>query len=399
MLDSFQKVYVMKSRTIRLGFALAGSVAIALGYGAFGCSSSNNNSSPGGTGGSGNSTGNGTGNSPSAGGSATTGPCTGLTIAFAPDMYSAFIPGGMHKFQLPVEAQGVSDASVTWTAGDPSLVDIEPNPGGGQMLTMLNSGMTTITAKTTSGACAQSTLHITAATEDQWQAGNMRYNNGNKLQQIMTDGGIPTGNFMMFNIDPPDDPPACTNCHGDTATSSYFKTVSHTPEQTGGFSDAQLIAIFTMAAVPMDGYFDSNLVPVFIWQFFHKWSDIQGDAQQGMVVYLRSLTPKSQGGMFDFGQFMIPRLMPPTGTAGTTGSTGGTTSSSSGGSTSSSSGGTTSSSSGGTTSTGGGGGTTSSSGGAAGEAGEAGASSGGAAGAASGGASGSAGEAGAAGSQ
>ncbi len=360
----------MKSRSNRLGFGLAGIAAVALGYAAFGCSSDkggggNDNTN---TGGSGNSPASGTGNSPSAGGSGTSGTCTGLTIAFAPDMYSAFIPGGMHKFQLPVEAQGVSDASVTWTAGDPSLVDIEPNPGGGQMLTMLNSGTTTITAKTTSGACAQSTLHITAATEDQWQAGNMRYNNGNKLQQIMTDGGIPTGNFMMFNIDPPDDPPACTNCHGDTATSSYFKTVSHTPEQTGGFSDAQLIAIFTMAAVPMDGYFDNSLVPVFIWQFFHKWSDIQGDAQQGMVVYLRSLTPKSQGGMFDFGQFMIPRLMPPGG------GTGGTTSSSSGG-------------------------TTSSSGGAAGSAGEAGAASGGAAGAASGGASGSAGAAGAAGSK
>ena len=34
---------------------------------------------------------------------------------------------------------------------------------------------------------------------------------------------------------------ACTNCHGPTANGPY-KTVSHTPEQIGGFSDDQLPA-------------------------------------------------------------------------------------------------------------------------------------------------------------
>jgi hypothetical protein len=166
-----------------------------------------------------------------------------------------------------------------------------------------------------------------------------------------------------------------------------FKTVSHTPEQTGGFSDDQLIQIFTMAAIPMDGYFDQSVIPMFIWQFFHKWSDMTPDQAKGVVVYLRSLAPKPQTGTTDISMFPRPRLTPPP-TGGATGS-GGTTSTSSGGTTSSSSGGTssssggTSSSTGGTKATGG----SSSTGGAA-----------GAAGAASGGAAGSSGAAGASGS-
>jgi hypothetical protein len=381
----------MKSRSNRLGIAFAGISAVALGCTVYGCSSGGSGESgqPVNNGGSSNSAGSGN----ASGSPSTTSCANNLTIAFAPDMYSAFIPNSSHTFQLPVIAQGVSNASVTWSAADPSMVKIDPGAdvSGATLLTMQGSGDTVIYGKTDSGLCGSSKLHITAATDDQWNAGNMRYNSGNPLPKFTTDGGIP--NIMGYVIDPPGMPPACTNCHGDTATNNTFKTVSHTPEQTGGFSDAQLIQIFTMGAVPMDGYFDQQVIPQFIWSFFHKWTDITGDQAQGVVVYLRSLPPKPQNGTTDLSMFRPPMIKPPS-TGGSTGA-GGDTSSSSGGTTSSSSGGTTSSSSGGTSSSTGGtkaSGGSSSTGGAGGTAGAAGASSGGAAGSA-----GHAGEAGASG--
>jgi hypothetical protein len=385
------------TRSNRLGFALAGIAAISFGCGIISCSSSgggspsndNTGGSTGSNGGSGNS-----GNS-----SGTTTACAeNLTIAFAPDMYSAYIPNSSHTFQIPVLAQGVSNAMVHWSADDMSMVKIDPGAdvSGATLLTMTGTGAngtTKIYGRTDSGLCGSSTLHVTAATEDEWNAGNMRYNSGNPLPKFTTDGGVP--NIIGYVIDPPGMPPACTNCHGDTATTNTFKTVSHTPEQTGGFSDDQLIQIFTQAAVPMDGYFDNNVIPIFIWQFFHKWTDITGDTQKGVVVYLRSLVPKPQTGTTDISMFPRPNFRQPgqggmTGSGGTTSSsTGGTTSSSTGGKTSSSTGGTTSSSTGGTSGTGG----TKATGGTAGAAGSA-----GAAGASSGGAGGSSGAGGASGS-
>jgi len=349
----------MKARSNRLGFALAGIATIAFGCGAVGCSSGSSG------GGSTPDT-----NANSGGSTSSSSSCANnLQIAFAPDMYSAYIPNSNQTFQLPVVANGVSGATVKWTASDPSKVQIDTgDTSGGAMLTMQGSGDVTITA-TANGLCGSSTLHITAATEDQWQAGSTRYNNMNPLPNILpADGGLPANfNPATITLDPPDKPPACTNCHGDQATNNVFKTISHTPEQTGGFSDAQLIQIFTAGAIPQNGYFDQSIIPSFVWSFFHKWSDITGDAQQGMVVYLRSLAPKSQGGMVDFNGLMLPRIMLPG-----TGS-GGSTATGSGGTTTSGSGGTTAKGSGGTTGTGGTtsstGGTTTASAGAAGAAG------------------------------
>jgi hypothetical protein len=94
---------------------------------------------------------------------------------------------------------------------------------------------------------------------------------------------------------------ACTSCHGDTATMGPFKTVSHTPMQTAGFSDDQLIKIFTMGQLPEGAYFDDTIVPRQQWSNFHRWT-MTPEQATAMVIYLRSLTPESQkGSRADFG--------------------------------------------------------------------------------------------------
>jgi hypothetical protein len=135
-----------------------------------------------------------------------------LQIVFGPDMYSAYIDGSLHTFQLPVTAYAPVEYTPTWSASDPKMVKMEPYDGGllkvGILLTMQKPGDVVISANA-NGQCGTSMLHIAAATEEQWQAGNARYNNMYPLPKIKTDAGVPV-DLTNVVLDPPGMPPACT---------------------------------------------------------------------------------------------------------------------------------------------------------------------------------------------
>jgi hypothetical protein len=227
---------------------------------------------------------------------------TALTIAFSP-MYSAFVTDStMQSFQIPAIVTGVT-SGLTWTASDTSVVQLADAPNGGTMITVLKAGgPVTISAfagdpSQASTSCGSSGLTITPATEAQWQAGSDRYNNGNMLV-------IPDGGFSQVDASDYDASAlttlACTNCHGPTATNLAFMTISHTPEQAGGFSDTDLQNIITQGQVPANGYFDDSIVPRNAFPYFHTWT-VTPDELTGLIVYLRSLTPVSQAGSANFG--------------------------------------------------------------------------------------------------
>jgi hypothetical protein len=224
--------------------------------------------------------------------------CTagGLTVAFNP-MYSAF--DGTHTFQVPAVVVG-SNQEVTWFA-DSSMVGMEvdderPNE---VLLTMLTPGITTIHVQSADGKCGAAPLTISAALESDWEIGNMRYNDGISAHlagPAMPGTGSPLEQSGMGG-------PACTNCHGETATGGAYTDVSHTPEQTGGFSDDDLLNIILRGTFPPGAAFDWNIVAYPVWMNFHRWTDIQPDQQKGIIVYLRSLTPVPQKGAPNFGAF------------------------------------------------------------------------------------------------
>jgi hypothetical protein len=279
----------------------AGIGCCAIGLGLVACSSSSSGNSPdGSTGGGGNGT------------------CTtqNLTVVFDP-MYSAFISSSsQHTFTLPAIVSGVSQASVKWSASDPTAVGFADDmTTGGTLITVLKAGMFTIAANAGS-LCGSAPLNVTQSTDGDWTTGNSRYNNGVTL---VLPTMPPMGGFM---IPAPTDPspfeptdggpgPACTNCHGPTATMSIFKGIEHTPEQTAGFSDQELIDIVVNGIIPDGGYYDTTIIPYRFWQIFHKWRDITPDQQKGIVTYLRSLTPAPQTGKFDFGGIMPGGGPPP----------------------------------------------------------------------------------------
>lgn len=315
-------------RGIRIGIVLAGAGFIALaaiaacgGSGA----TSNNGAAP-------DATGDGGGGTSTV--STTPGSCANPTvgISFSP-MYSAFIPASQHTFQIPTVTDDGSPAE--WSVSDPSQAQLAPQTFDGLSGVMVTvqgvgtGGKLTVFATKTDGTCGAATLDITSATEDDWQIGNSRYNDGIALHLGPPDGGF--GGFDGGGLDGgrPDGGPrnrdggsffevdggtACTNCHGPTATNGPYKDVSHTPEQTGGFSDDDLIQIVVAGIVPDGGYFDPTVIDSRCdgggtcaarayqrWQSFHQWTDITPDQYKGIVVYLRSLQPASQAGTSNFG--------------------------------------------------------------------------------------------------
>jgi hypothetical protein len=257
-------------------------------------------------GGSGNSSA-GKSNTGDAGDSATqSGDCpTGsFNLLFSP-VYSAY-DGGAHDYQVPVYAPTVPDPSaLTWSASDPSMVKIEKDADtGGILITTKSDGVVKIIAKDNAGACGVTTLTITKATADDWKAGSDRYHSGTLINRLPRGGyqgpgaGGAGGSGGSTGTDA-----QCTSCHGSDATSGPYQTVEHTPYQTGGFSDDDLLNIIQKGIVPTTGScapakgqtgpstscFDPTVVAYATWQGFHKWSI--GDSPEALVIYLRSLTP------------------------------------------------------------------------------------------------------------
>lgn len=222
---------------------------------------------------------------------------------FFPTLNSAYIEGSSRKFQVPAVVNGVGGAK--WECSDPQAVDFDtsgvPN---GVMITTRKAGKFTITA--TAGTRKGSVpLVVTAATDADYDMGEARYNNAIMLNFM---GGMIGGINLMNNV-------SCKNCHGSGA---QFLAVEHTPQQTGGYTDEEIKQIFENGTKPPAAKWGSLPGIMNYYPMFHKWA-ASPEEYQGLVVYLRSLEPKSQG-MLDFmglvNQVRMGMAMGATGAAG-----------------------------------------------------------------------------------
>jgi hypothetical protein len=212
---------------------------------------------------------------------------SGLEIQF-PKMFSAY--DGKHEFKVPVMIEGVK--KVNWTASDPEMVDIDAANDGTATITVRKAGTVTIRAKAGS-LTGEAVLTITESKDDEWEAGNQRYNNGVVLKRggrrdDAGGGGAPNAERQQAS---------CTNCHG-SAGGDESKDVEHTPMQTAGYSDSELVSVFTKGQKPA-GVEQRVMMSKSRWSKMHQWA-MDEFAVKGLVVYLRSLEPKSQGPV-DFG--------------------------------------------------------------------------------------------------
>lgn len=240
-------------------------------------------------------------------------------ISFTP-MYSAF-DDGAHEYALtpsvPSAAEGSKDAdpivasSVKWDL-DQAFVkrDEFPDLPAAVKLTTKKSGETTVkvTAKTLSGNAVrgEAKLTISKASQSEWDAGEARYNNGMMItwmRPTMAAAGEGTCGLPV-TIDLPKTS-ACGNCHNSMANAI---SVEHTPTQTGGYSNEDLVNIFTTGAKPAGGTFNSPFLrnapmPDCIYAAFHTW-EMTDDEKKGIVWKLRSIAPRVQEEI-DFGRLMM----------------------------------------------------------------------------------------------
>jgi hypothetical protein len=257
-----------------------------------------------------------------------------LAITFSP-MYSAF--DGKHTFKVPVV---VIDApgKITFRALDTTMVDIQRTGDASAMLRMLKAGKTTIVGEAEDGSWAKAELSVTDTTPDVYDLGKARYENG--VEAFATpEGGFMIPDFsdsgIMFvdgGIVFPDGGPrfdagafmanpesACTFCHkpdgaGSGGAGLLNIDVEHTPQQIGGYSDDDLLKIFTEGTKPPGVPMRIANTPrlEMTWKMTHKWQ-MEEEAKKGIIAYIRGLEPKAQGEV-DFlggllrgdGGFMLP---------------------------------------------------------------------------------------------
>jgi hypothetical protein len=215
-----------------------------------------------------------------------------LEIQF-PKMYSTFDPE--HEAKVPAIVSGVS--KVKWSVSDPEVADIETQADGSAMITVRKAGTVTIKAKAGS-LTGEAPLTITEAKDGEWEAGNQRYNNGVVLKRgNRPDGGWEAGGGNGGGTpDPERQQASCTNCHGSGGGDDSHD-VQHTPMQTAGYTDAELVAIFTKGKKPAG--VEQRVMSADRWNRIHQWS-MDEFAVKGLVVYLRTLEPRTQGTV-DFG--------------------------------------------------------------------------------------------------
>jgi hypothetical protein len=255
-------------------------------------------------------TGDDTPDGPSGGGGA-------LTIVFNP-MYSAY-DDGVHEFKVPVQVTGAT-GKLTVTTSPANFVTTEPSAAGVMLITRM-AGTATVTIQDASGNVGTAKLTVTKNDARDVDVGRERYANG--IDAInLPEGGIAALDGGISGI-ARNEMGACTFCHipdGQQAmgTMDVMRVdVEHTPQQTAGFSDEDLIKIFSEGVKPEGASYRvvngggmlSDQVAATIYKTFHKWS-VDPQTRVGIVAYLRSLTPKAQG-FIDFGGLRPPAAMGP----------------------------------------------------------------------------------------
>lgn len=215
-----------------------------------------------------------------------------LQLTFSP-MYSAFVAG--HEAQLPVLLKDTSlrGKGAKFTSSDPTIAVVSDTAEGG-LITVKKDGVVTIKASF-EGETGSAKLTIKPYTEAQWTTGRDRYSK-TELAIIPPAGSssvslLAIGQGGMRNANG-----ACNTCH--TAQARTLK-IENTPQQIAGYSDDELITIFTKGMKPAN-VTQQSMIPAFAWGMFHIWT-VTEEEKQGLIAFLRTQTPKANPAMIDYG--------------------------------------------------------------------------------------------------
>jgi cytochrome c553 len=214
-----------------------------------------------------------------------------LQLTYAP-MYSAYVEG--HEALVPIMFKDTSlrGKGAKFTSSDPSVATVTDNDKGG-LITVKKDGTTTIRVSL-DGETGAAKLTVTKFSEAQWAAGRDRYSKSELALSSPTGGSISA--LLLQDPKNRNANGACNTCHTEQAKALK---IENTPTQIAGYSDAELITIFTKGMKP-EGVAQRTRVPDFAWGTFHAW-EVTEDEKQGLIAYLRTQTPKDNPAMVDYG--------------------------------------------------------------------------------------------------
>jgi hypothetical protein len=214
-----------------------------------------------------------------------------LVLRFSP-MYSAYVPN--HEALVPVTLKDASlrTSGAHFTSSDTSIATVA-DTANGATITVKKDGVVTIQASL-DGQTGSAKLTVTKFTEEQWMAGQARFSKSDLAIKNPSGGALTP--LLLRDPANRDDNGACNTCH--TAQAKVLK-IENTPTQIAGYSDSELITIFTEGAKP-EGVAQGTMIPSFAWGMFHKWK-VTDEEKQGLVAFLRTQAPKDSPAMIDYG--------------------------------------------------------------------------------------------------
>jgi hypothetical protein len=216
-------------------------------------------------------------------------------------MYSAYVEGGEHEAQLPVQLRDPSlrTKGAKFASSDPTIATVS-DTADGATITVKRDGTVNITA-TLDDVSGAATLTITKFTQAQWALGQARFSKSELAIVPATPGGPITVLAALGSGGTRNANGACTTCHTEQARTLR---VENTPTQIAGYSDDQLVTIFTMGKKP-DGFPQRTMIPAFAWGTFHAWA-VTEEEKPGLIAFLRTQVPKPNPVNVDFGVMLCP---------------------------------------------------------------------------------------------
>jgi hypothetical protein len=209
----------------------------------------------------------------------------GLSFLATP-LYSAYVPG--HEAQVPIVIKdGASRGKgAKFTSNHPEIAVVSDTTEGA-LVTVKKEGKVIITGVLGEDS-GNVSLTIKAYTEDQWKTGQARYSKSELA--IMPKDGAAVSAIALVDMTARNPNGACNTCH--TQQAQTLK-IENGPTQIAGYSDDDLITIFTKGTKP-EGASVKTMIPPFIWGMIHAWT-VTEEEKTGLIAYLRTQTPKANG--------------------------------------------------------------------------------------------------------
>ncbi|MEY4508969.1 MAG: hypothetical protein RLZZ450_1091 [Pseudomonadota bacterium] len=222
-----------------------------------------------------------------------TDPVNGQLGILSSPLYSAFVEG--HEAQVPVVLKDAArrGKGAKFTSSDPSIAVVSDSADGATV-TIKKEGSVTITGKL-DGDSGSTKLTIKKYTEEQWKQGQARYSKSD-LAIVPAPGTTSITLLALANGGSLNKTGACNTCH--TSQAKTLK-IENTPLQIAGYSDDDLVTIFTMGKKP-DGAAVKTMIPPFAWGMFHSWT-VTDDEKPGLIAYLRTQALKANPPTIDYG--------------------------------------------------------------------------------------------------